>query len=125
MATGISPARARASIDAVVALGTWIQLHTGDPGAAGTSNVAGNDTRKQATFGAAAGTPAQAVTTALLRWESGEVDTGEDYTHWSMWTASSAGTFLHSGTLTADAVLVGNAFEVPSGSLSLTMTGAS
>lgn len=32
----------------------WVKLHTGDPGAAGTSNAATNTARQQVTFGAAA-----------------------------------------------------------------------
>jgi hypothetical protein len=31
---------------------TWIQLHTGDPSAAGTANLSANTTRQQATFAA-------------------------------------------------------------------------
>jgi hypothetical protein len=121
MATGIAVGRANASIDATVAVGTWIKLHIGDPGAAGTSAPAGNTTRQQATFGAASA--GAAVTTAALEWTS--VSTSEDYTHFSMWSASTAGTFLWSGTVTANAVTSGDTFRIPSGSLSLTMTGAS
>ena len=39
----------------------WIQLHTGDPGASGTANVAGNATRKDLT--AAMGTAASGAIT--------------------------------------------------------------
>jgi hypothetical protein len=100
----------------------WIQLHTADPGAAGTTAIAGNATRKQITFGAAA---AGAVTnTAAVTWTTGEVDTSEDYTHWSAWTASSAGTFLCSGLMTANAVIVGDTFQIPIGDLDLTLSTA-
>ena len=34
---------------------TWIQLHTGDPGAAGTANLSAVTTRQQATFATASG----------------------------------------------------------------------
>lgn len=95
----------------------WIQLHTGDPGAAGTANVAGNATRKDLT--AAMGTAANgAITnTSAITWTSGEVDTSEDYTHISFWTASSAGTFRGSGVMTANAVTVGDEFTIPVGDL--------
>ena len=95
----------------------WIQLHTGDPGASGTANVAGNATRKDLT--AAMGTAASgAITnTSAITWTAGEVDTSEDYTHWSLWDASTAGTFLCSGTVTANAVTAGDEFTIPAGDL--------
>lgn len=93
----------------------WIQLHTADPGAAGTNAVAGNATRKDLT--AAMGTAASgAITnTAAITWTTGEVDTSEDYTHWALFDASTAGTFLCSGTMTANAVTVGDEFTIPIG----------
>lgn len=95
----------------------WIQLHTADPGAAGLTAVAGNATRKDLT--AAMGTAASgAITnTAAITWTTGEVDTSEDYTHWSLFDASTAGTFLCSGTMTANAVTVGDEFTIPVGDL--------
>lgn len=95
----------------------WIQLHTADPGAAGTTAVAGNATRKDLT--AAMGTAASgAITnTSAITWTTGEVDTSEDYTHWSLFDASTAGTFLCSGTMTANAVTVGDEFTIPVGDL--------
>lgn len=95
----------------------WIQLHIGDPGASGTANVAGNATRKDLT--AAMGTAASgAITnTAAVTWTTGEVDTSEDYTHWALFDASTAGTFLCSGTMTANAVTVGDEFTIPIGDL--------
>lgn len=95
----------------------WIQLHTADPGASGTTAVAGNATRKDLT--AAMGTAASgAITnTSAITWTTGEVDTSEDYTHWALFDASTAGTFLLSGTMTANAVTVGDEFTIPVGDL--------
>lgn len=95
----------------------WIQLHTAEPGSAGTTAVAGNATRKDLT--AAMGTAASgAITnTAAITWTTGEVDTSEDYTHWALFDASTAGTFLCSGTVTANAVTVGDEFTIPIGDL--------
>jgi hypothetical protein len=105
----------------------WIQLPTADPGAAGTTLVAGNATREQVSFGApgagAAGTRLISNDTAVS-WTSGEVDTSEDYTHWSGWDASTAGNFLCSGTMTANAVTVGDQFTIPIGDLDLTVSEA-
>ena len=102
----------------------WIQLHTADPGAAGTTAVAGNATRKDLT--AAMGTAASgAITnTAAVTWTAGEVDTGEDYTHWSLFDASTTGTFLCSGAMTANAVSVGDEFSIPIGDLDITFSTA-
>src|SRR5690349_21540778 len=100
---------------------TWIQLHVGDPGAAGTSNVAGNTTRKQATWtSAAAGASGfrKIDNSGALDWSDAEVNTAEDYTHYSAWSASTAGNFGHSGTITANAVSAsGDAFTIAAGGL--------
>ena len=95
----------------------WIQLHTADPGASGTTAVAGNATRKDLT--AAMGTAASGTisNTAAITWSTGEVDTSEDYTHWALFDASTAGTFLCSGLMTANAVTVGDEFTIPIGDL--------
>jgi hypothetical protein len=102
----------------------WIQLHTADPGASGTTAVAGNATRKDLT--AAMGTAASgAITnTAAVTWTSGEVDTSEDYTHWALFDASTAGTFLCSGLMTANAVTVGDEFTIPIGDLDASFSTA-
>ena len=102
----------------------WIQLHTADPGSAGTTAVAGNATRKDITAcfpSAASGAVSNDVEIA---WTAGEVDTSEDYTHWSLWSASSAGTFYCSGTMTANAVVIGDIFKIPVGDLDLTLSTA-
>lgn len=132
MATGLSPAVANDILDAIGNNSSvttipiaelWIQLHTGDPGVAGTSNIAGNATRKQVSSGSPAG--GAMANDVALTWTSGEVDTSEDYTHWSGWTASTAGTFIISGPVTANAVTAGNAFEIAIGDLDLTLSTAS
>lgn len=113
-----------ASATAAAPTNIWIQLHTADPGAAGVTAVAGNATRKDLT--AAMGTAASgAITnTAAVTWTTGEVDTSEDYTHWSLFDASTAGTFLASGTMTANAVTVGDEFTIPIGDLDLSFATA-
>jgi hypothetical protein len=102
----------------------FIKLHVGDPGAAGTANAAGNTTRKDLT--AAMGTAASgAITnTSAITWTSGEVTTSEDYTHWSLWDNLTAGTFLCSGTMTANAVTAGDQFTIPVGDLDSSLSTA-
>ncbi len=98
----------------------WVKLHTGDPGSAGTNNAATETTRKQATFGSAAS--GRAISnTADIEWTN--VSTTETYTWVSLWTASSAGTFLGRDDLSSSAaVTAGDTFRVPTGDLDLTIT---
>jgi hypothetical protein len=120
MAVGLAATQANAILDTLVTGGFWIQLHVSDPGAAGTSGIAGNATRKLPTFPSAAN--GQKSNDAVVSWSAGEVDTSEDYSHWSAWTASSGGTFKCSGTMTANAVVVGDTYVIPIGDLDLTLT---
>lgn len=129
MAVGFSAAVLNAWLDALARSVTytepaalWIQLHTADPGAAGTTAVAGNATRKQVTFGTPASGGAISNTVAIV-WTAGEVDTAEDYTHLSLWDQDApGGNFQGSGLMTANAVLVGDTFTIPIGDLDLTVT---
>lgn len=121
MATSWSAAAGNSALDTVLAAFPWIKLHVGSPGAAGTSNPAGETTRKQATWtGAAAGAAANAT---VLTWTA--VTSTEDYTFFSAWSASTAGNFGFSGTITASAVTAGDTFTVPVGDLDVTLTLAS
>ena len=97
-----------------------MQRHTGDPGAAGTSNPATEATRQQATFGSAAGSGAIS-NTAAVTWTA--VSTTETITHVSFWSAASGGTFLGSDDLASSAALnAGDNFTIPTGDLDLTFT---
>jgi uncharacterized membrane protein YgdD (TMEM256/DUF423 family) len=125
MALGLAAGTANAILDALCRSvawtepdEVWIKLHVGDPGAAGTSNAATETTRKQATFGTGASGGAIA-NTAALTWTN--VAGTEDYTHFSAWTASSSGTFLFSGTVTANAVVTADTFTIPIGDLDVTL----
>ncbi|MDX3353907.1 hypothetical protein PV703_11415 [Streptomyces sp. ME01-24h] len=80
--------------------GTFVQLHTGDPGAAGTANVsAGSTTRNSCVFSASTSGSSLSLGTAPSAWTNG--GTSETLTHISVWTASTSGTFLFSVALTA------------------------
>ena len=121
MATSWGPTAANAALDAQLAIYTWIKLHVGAPGAAGTSNPAGETTRQQATWGAAAS--GAAANTNLISWTN--VAASEDYTHFTVWTASTAGTFGFSGTITSNAVVAGDTFQIAIGDLDVSVTLAS
>lgn len=96
----------------------YVKLHTGDPGEAGTSNAAGETTRKQATFDAAAS--GALANDNLIEWTN--VSTTETYSHISLWDASTAGNCLWTGALTASkAVTAGDTFRIPIGDLDITL----
>lgn len=98
----------------------YVKLHLGDPGASGTSNAAANTTRQQATFGNAAASGAIS-NTAAIEWTA--VSDSETYTHVSLWTASTNGTFLGSDDLSSSAaVTAGDTFRIPVGDLDLSVS---
>lgn len=79
---------------------TYAQLHTANPGAAGTTAIsAGSTTRSAFTFAASSSGSALALTGTNPSWTNG--GTSETITDISVWTASSGGTFLFSVALTA------------------------
>lgn len=126
MTVGLSATTANAILNALFRNTSWTQpaalyvkLHTGDPGAAGTSNAAGNTTRQQATFGTNASGGSIANTVAVT-WTS--VSNTETYTHFSVWDASSNGNFIFSGALTANGVTAGDTFSVGIGSLTSSLS---
>lgn len=125
MATGLAAGQANGILDALcrnvaytAPAGFFVKLHTGDPGAAGTANAAGETTRKATTFSAAA---AGAITTSAdVAWTN--VSTSETLSHVSFWSAVSGGTFLGSDDLNvAKAVVAGDNFSIVAGSLSLSI----
>lgn len=95
----------------------WVQLHTGDPGSAGTSNVATETDRQEITDWSAAASGSMGMAAALL-WTA--VAATETYTHLSIWSASTGGTFRASGTVTGGAVLIGGDFQLDTLVISIT-----
>lgn len=123
MTTGFAETEANAILDARLVDYDYVQLHTGDPGAAGTANVAGNDTRKAISWDPASG--GEAVNAADVDWTETEVDTQETYTHVSFHTAATGGTFKMSGTLTANQVEAsGDAVRIAAGAYTIDLNVA-
>lgn len=111
MAVGLAPATANALLNALgnatnytADAEVWIQLHVGDPGAAGTSNTATETTRKLTSFGAASG--GSMANDSSVSWTN--ISGSQDATHFSAWSASSSGTFRWSGLITANAYVAGD-----------------
>ena len=100
---GLAVASANSMLNALrnvswTSTGTYIELHTASPGAAGTTSVSvGSTVRLSATYSAASG-GAIALSGAVGPWTNG--GTTETITDVAVWTASTAGTFLWSAPLT-------------------------
>lgn len=98
----------RASADANAVLNVWrgttytglagafCKLHTGDPGAAGTSNASTVTTRNAITWNAAS-----AGSMSLSALSGFSMTATETITHLSIWDASTSGNFIASAALTA------------------------
>lgn len=128
MAEGLSSAIAAELLDALFNSDAYdgpaqifAKLHIGAPGAAAAGNPAANTTRQEVTLAAASG--GTISNDNAPTWTN--VPNAEDYTHVSLWDASVAGNFLMSGTITANAVAVGDDFDIPIGDMDITLTVAS
>lgn len=107
MTAGISATSANAMLDM---LGDpYIQMHTGDPGAAGTSNIAGVATRVAADLGPAAG--GVRTLSVPVEWSSPWAGPAQTITHVSGWTAATAGSFLFSSALASHIDLVPGMYQ--------------
>lgn len=129
MAVGLASATSAAFLDALLnqtnytaPTAIWVQLHTGDPGSAGTSNAATETTRKDVTAVFAAASGGTCASNVAVTWTS--VAASETYTHFTLKSASSAGTFYASGTITANAVTTGDTFNIASGAFTWTLSTA-
>lgn len=101
----------------------FVQIHTGDPGASGTSAVSvGSTTRQTLSFAApSAGTSGTATIGAS--WTNG--GTSETLNDVSVWSASTSGTFYFSGALTSPQPWAsGNTFTLTALSVALTPIAA-
>lgn len=97
----------------------YVQLHTGTPGEAGTSNVSAETDRVAIEFGAASG----GVITSSNSPEWASWDAGaETISDISLWDASSGGNCLATGDLTSSrAVADGDTFRLPAGDVTITI----
>jgi hypothetical protein len=124
MATGLIAALANELLSGTADVHdyAWFTLHIGDPGAAGTSNPATETTRKQVTWGSPSG-GSMSSTSVDLVWTS--ISGSEDATHFSMRSASTAGTVGFTGTIVANPYNAGDTLTIPAGSVTAAFTVAS
>lgn len=98
----------------------YVQLHIGDPGAAGTSNGSALTTRNAVTWNAPSGGSMTLATLGAFT-----MTTSETISHISLWTASTSGTFLQSAALTASVpVINGSTLTISTLTLSYTPIAA-
>lgn len=105
-------ARLNAAVDTALATSTHIQAHTASPGAAGTTALATNVVRAALAGVGAAAAGVDTITATFTFTGS----SGGPVTHFSLWTASTAGTFNGDGTLTPNESFAG------AGTLAVTIT---
>lgn len=75
----------------------YVKLHTADPGSAGTTAASAETTRKQLAFAAPSAGSSAATQVTWTSWAAGS----ETISHFSIWDASTGGTFLASAALSA------------------------
>lgn len=103
---------------------TYVKLHTGDPGSAGTSNASSVTTRPEVTW-AAASAGSMAANGTLPSWTSWAGTNGEVVTHISVWDNATAGSFLFSVALTASKTInTGDTLNLTALSIALTPIAA-
>lgn len=127
MALGFSSAQAAAILNGFAnataytgAANTWMALHVGDPGAAGTSNPATETTRHEVTWAPASG--GTVANDAAVTWTN--IAGSQDATHFSLWSLVAGGTFLGSGTITANAYSAGDTYNIAIGAATITVNTA-
>jgi hypothetical protein len=96
----------------------YVQLHTGAPGAAGTTNVSSVTTRPAATFSAASGgVLSLSNVPAWASWGG----SAETIVNVSFWDAASGGNFLWSASIGSIAMVAGATLQMTAATLTLTI----
>ena len=122
MTAGLAASTANTWLDTLDS-GHYMQAHTGDPGAAGTSNASAETTRKLIDFADAAGgsKAAQGTLPSWTTWTAGP----ETISHMSVWSAVTGGTFKYSFALTtAKSITNNDDLNLTSHSVSITPIAA-
>lgn len=105
MAYGTNPVIADEILDSLLSGAAWtppagcyVQLHTGDPGVAGTANISSYTTRTAVTWNSASGGLKSVAATVQVT-ASWSGTSGEQVTGLSFWDSVTGGTFLVSTQL--------------------------
>lgn len=85
-----------ACVDATAALGVYISMHTADPGTSGASEVTGGSYARASTTWAGSSSGSKSGSQVALN-----IPISTTITHWGLWSASTSGTFVCGGLLSA------------------------
>lgn len=96
----------------------YAQMHTADPGAAGTTSASGQTGSRPAMTWAAASGGSKALTTTLPTWTL-NVAGPETETFMSAWSAATAGTFYYSWAVTSKTLSLNDVLNLTAHSMSL------
>jgi hypothetical protein len=112
----IATAQADVAQNAVLVPSTtyYLGLNTGDPTNTGAGE--GTDGRKAITFSASSG--GSQPSSNAQSWPS--ANGGQTYAYFSIWSATSGGSYLRGGTLTSITPSVGATISVAAGAITLT-----
>jgi hypothetical protein len=118
MADGLSAGNANAALGTITGSAVYVQLHTGAPGSAGTSNVSSTTTREAQTWGSASGGVISATgTPTWTNWAGTSPETDTDI---SMWSLATSGVFEFSTLLTVAVVMhTGDSLQLTSQSVTI------
>ncbi len=124
----ITTAQADVGLDAIIVTSTvyYLGLNTADPGTTGASEVTGGSYARQAiTFSpaASAGSKASGGTDAAQSFTGMPVESG-GCPYFSIWTASSGGTYLEGGTTSglSGSISAGSTIDFASGAVTFTLS---
>ena len=118
MSDGLSTANADAALTTIVSNWDYIQLHTGDPGSAGTANVSSVTTREAVTWESPSAGSVSASDEP--EWTSWAGTNGEVVTDTSGWSQATSGTFEGSMPLSASVTMyTGDSLELTSITISV------
>jgi len=127
MATGMSAYLANSLLNALgnntafSVTAPYVQLHIGDPAAAGTANPATETTRKAVSFAGASGGAIASDTD--VSWTN--ISGSQDATFFTAWDSLTAGNFLFSGSITGNPYTAGDTYTITAGSFTTSLTLAS
>jgi len=118
VADGVTAANANSALTTWTGSAAYVQLHTGAPGAAGTSNVSSVTTRPSVTWNSAsAGSITASNQPAWTNWAGTSPETDTDL---SFWSASTSGTFEFSMQLSSSVTMnTGDSLTLTSVTLSI------
>jgi hypothetical protein len=104
MTAGLTATLANSALGTVTASAGFAQLHIGDPGAAGTANIASVATRQSVTWAAASG--GTIAISNVPSWGNWSGTSPQTLTHLSLWSLVTGGVFQFSLQLPGNGIVV-------------------